>query len=150
MNQTQNHQTKASYFKYCISDKKVVGTDLNVGSKAALRKRHFFTQIYTHTHTYISTACISLFDLQVSGKLQKLSLIAECYYSTIRTLFICLQMSQNCTISTPNECLPCLFGIGNKKNIDWGLDISPHKRTFNVSKDMSIFFFLCREGFPLS
>lgn len=94
-------------------DKEIVGTDLHLGSKADMQKHissHIFSHIYIYPPIYISNVCINLFDPQVSGKLQKLFLAAEWYYSIIKTSFIFLQTIWNCTISIPSKRLSCSFG----------------------------------------
>ena len=60
---------------HSISDKKIVGTDLNLRSKAVLQKNS--SHIYLHIYTHIPIVCVNLFDVHVSGKLQILSLAAE-------------------------------------------------------------------------
>lgn len=133
INQRSNYQTKTSHFKKCISDMKIVGTDLNLRSKVDLQKT--FLHTFFHTNTQL-TIRIHFFDLRVSANL---SLAAERHYSIIRTLLNCFYAIGNCIVSMPSAHLPHSFDLCHQNNVDWDPDSNPHE-DFSVTRDMSIFW----------
>lgn len=80
-----------------------------------------------------------MFDPQVSGKLQKLFLAAEWYYSITR-LFIFLQTMELYHFNTQWTSALFIWYYAVKKNIDWGLDISLQEETLSISRDTSVFW----------